>query len=61
MQSFMDQAKWIFENYHTILSGLDVILGGLITICMVIPGPEPERTLQKVADFLSKFSRKKNE
>lgn len=54
----MSQITWIIDNYQTILTGVNAILAGLITISMAIPGPEPERTLQKIADFLARFSKK---
>jgi hypothetical protein len=34
------------------------LLTAVIAVASLIPGDEPEATLQKVVDFLSKFSRK---
>lgn len=57
-QNILVTGTWLVENYTTILTGLDAVLAGLISIFLVIPGPEPERTLQKVLDFIRKFSKK---
>lgn len=55
------------ENLISILVGQDwlawvgaltALFGAIIAIAQLIPGDEPERTLQKIVDFLSKFSRK---
>lgn len=35
-----------------------LVLNGLITVCLFIPGPEPEKFLQTIVDFLTKFSKK---
>lgn len=35
-----------------------MILAGLIGICLIIPGEQPEKALQKALDFLKKFSKK---
>jgi hypothetical protein len=40
------------------LGALTALLTAAIAICSLIPGDEPENTLQKIVDFLSKFSRK---
>ena len=40
------------------LGAITALLGAVIAICQLIPGDEPENTLQKVVDFLAKFSRK---
>ena len=40
------------------LGALTALLTAAIAICALIPGDEPENTLQKIVDFLSKFSRK---
>lgn len=40
------------------LGALTALLGAIIAIAQLIPGDEPENTLQKVVDFLAKFSRK---
>ena len=40
------------------LGAITALLGAVIAIAQLIPGDEPENTLQKVVDFLAKFSRK---
>ena len=48
----------IMAHAQTIISALVVICGGVITIAMIIPGEQPEKALQGIVDFLSKFSKK---
>jgi hypothetical protein len=40
------------------LGAITALLGAIIAIAQLIPGDEPENTLQKVVDFIAKFSRK---
>ena len=40
------------------LGALTALLTAAIAVASLFPGDEPENTLQKVVDFLSKFSRK---
>jgi hypothetical protein len=41
------------------IAGLAIlILTGLIGICLMIPGDQPEKALQAVLDFIKKFSKK---
>lgn len=40
------------------LGATTALLGAIIAIAQLIPGDEPENTLQKIVDFLAKFSRK---
>ena len=40
------------------VGALVALLSAVIAIASLIPGDEPESTLRKVVDFLSKFSRK---
>lgn len=35
-----------------------MVLSGLIGIAMLIPGDQPEKSLQKILDFIKKFSKK---
>jgi len=55
------------ENLISLIQGVDVfawlgaviaLLGAVIAVAQLVPGDEPEATLQKVVDFLAKFSRK---
>lgn len=46
------------QDWSAWLAAIIAVLTGVIAVAALIPGPEPERTLQKVVDFLSKFSRK---
>jgi hypothetical protein len=50
--------SFIVQNYQAMLAALVGLLSGVIGIALLIPGPEPETTLQKVVDFLAKFSKK---
>jgi hypothetical protein len=40
------------------VGALVALLSAVIAIASLIPGDEPEATLQKIVDFLSKLSRK---
>jgi hypothetical protein len=40
------------------LGALTALLAAVAAVATFIPGDEPEKTLQKIVDFLSKFSRK---
>lgn len=40
------------------LGAITALLGAIIAVAQLIPGDEPERSLQRVVDFLAKFSRK---
>jgi hypothetical protein len=40
------------------LGALTAMLGAVAAVATFIPGDEPEKTLQKIVDFLSKFSKK---
>lgn len=40
------------------LGALTTVLTAVIGVASLIKGDEPEKTLQKIVDFLSKFSRK---
>lgn len=58
MQNLIIYGTWFIENFQTILTGVNAILAGLMTICMAVPGPEPERSLKKIAAFVARFSNK---
>ena len=48
----------ILNQAQIIMGEVVIIIGALIAISMVIPGDEPEKTLQKALDFIKKFSKK---
>lgn len=53
----MDLMQIIVKGQE-VLTQVVIIISALIAIAMVIPGAEPETTLQKVLDFIKKFSKK---
>ena len=55
----MSVLNWIIGNYELILGNAVVIITAIIVICQIIPGEQPEKTLQKIVDFIKKFSFKK--
>jgi hypothetical protein len=40
------------------LGAITALIGAVIAIAQLIPGDEPEATLQKIVDLLARFSRK---
>lgn len=72
MEQIVSVIGFISLNYQAIIAAvigilvaLVAILSGMITISLMIPGPQPEKNLQgivdflqRIVDFLSKFSKK---
>ena len=46
------------QDWLACLGATTALLGAVIAIAQLIPGDEPENTLQKIVDFLAKFSKK---
>jgi hypothetical protein len=53
----MDLITNILNNWQSYLGVLATVLGAAIAVATVIPGDEPERTLQKIVDFIQSISR----
>lgn len=58
MEKLIVIASWIVTEGPHILSAVIGVLTAVIGLCMLIPGEQPEKALQKAVDFLSKYSRK---
>jgi len=54
----MDILNNILNNWQSYLGALSAVLVAAIAVASLIPGNQPEKSLQAVVDFLSKFSRK---
>ena len=54
----MDIINNISQNWQSYLGILTAVLTAAIAVAAVIPGDEPERTLQKIVDLISNISRK---
>ena len=57
---FMEQILTFIQSQDVFawVGALVALLSAVIAVASLIPGDEPENTLQKIVDFLSKFSRK---
>ena len=54
----MEIITHILNNWQSYLGVITAVLGAAIAVATVIPGEEPERTLQKIVDLISSISRK---
>lgn len=54
----MEYLRWFLDNYAGLITALNGALLAIIAFFMLIPGNQPEAFLQKVVDFISKFSKK---
>jgi hypothetical protein len=54
----MDLITHIASNWQSYLGVVTAVLAAAIAVATVIPGDEPERTLQKLVDLISSISRK---
>ena len=46
------------QDWLAWVGAITALLGAVIAIAQLIPGEQPEKSLQAVVDFLSKFSKK---
>ena len=58
MEAVLEFFKWLLANYAQVLAALNGVLAALIAFFLLIPSEQPEKFLQSVLDFLSKFSKK---
>jgi predicted Co/Zn/Cd cation transporter (cation efflux family) len=58
MEKVMILVKWVVEKGPEVIMALNGALVALIAVFALIPGNQPEKALQAVVDFISKFSRK---
>lgn len=58
MAKFMEVVQWILANYQLIITAVVGVCSSLIVLFALIPGKQPEAFLQKVVDFIGKFSKK---
>lgn len=58
MEKVVEILKLVLEKGPEVAGYVVAVLGGLISISLLIPGDQPEKSLQKVVDFISKFSKK---
>lgn len=54
----MDLITNILNNWQSYVGVITAVLAAAIAVATLIPGDEPERTLQKIVDFISQISRK---
>jgi len=54
----MDVINNIAAHWQEYVGILTAVLTAAIAVATVIPGDEPERTLQKIVDFIANVSRK---
>ena len=58
MEQIVSVIGFISLNYQAIIAALVALFSGVIAVALLIPGEQPEKTLQGIVDFLSKFSKK---
>jgi hypothetical protein len=61
MEGFLAFVSFLTLHGYEILGAITALLSALIGIALLIPGDQPEKTLQMILDFLSKFSKKPKE
>ena len=54
----MDILNNILNNWQSYLGAVSAVLVAAIAVASLIPGDQPEKSLQAVVDFLARFSRK---
>lgn len=58
MEKLVLISAWLTTEGPQLLTAVVGALTAVIGVCLLIPGDQPEKALQKVVDFLAKFSRK---
>ena len=58
MTDILKLVQWIATEGPVIVSAVVGVLTALIGLCMLIPGEQPEKALQKIVDLIARFSKK---
>ena len=58
MEQIVSVIGFVSLNYQAIITAVMALFTGIIAVSLLIPGEQPEKTLQAIVDFLSKFSKK---
>lgn len=53
--------SFIAANWEVLLAGVVALITAAVAIALVVPGDQPDKTLQAILDFITKFSRKPKE
>lgn len=61
MDKALELLHWAVANGPQFISAVVAVLSAVIALCLLVPGEQPEKALQGVVDFLSKFSLKSKE
>lgn len=56
MAQIMPIVQWCLAHWVDVLHAVSALCGGLIAIFVLIPGDQPEATLQKIVDLIAKIS-----
>lgn len=49
---------WLLENWQPLLLAVQGLLGGIIAVCLFIPGEQPEKALQGILNVIKGISKK---
>lgn len=52
----MDIINWLLTNYQMILSALVAVISAVMAIAMIVPGPQPEKFLESLLEWINKLS-----
>lgn len=58
MDAILDIIRWIVDHGPELISVLVAVFTAAVAVALLIPGDQPEKTLQAILDFIKKFSRK---
>lgn len=61
MDKALQLIKALIEHGPVYVSALVAVLSALVALFMLIPGEQPEKSLQKIVDLLARFSAKKKD
>ena len=57
----IELAKWLYDNAFPFIGALVTLCNAVIGIALLLPGPQPEKFLYAVVEFLEKLSKKKKD
>lgn len=58
METLVKTGSWVVANWSLILNAVIAFLMAVIAVATMIKGDEPEKTLQKIVDYIKKISAK---